>query len=215
MPFEHACFISYRHHEQSELAERFITDLCSALRNELAVMIEEDLFLDRERIRGGTFFNPFLARALCRSVCMLVIYTPTYFSRMQLYCAREYRAMEDLEQRRLRRLQRAASRECGLIIPVILRGAASLPKSLSSNRQYYNFERFSLTSRELTRNRQFEQLVREIAEVIQARKQMFEALGDDVTSDCDDFNFPSEDDVRPWVESVLAPTSPFPFRGRP
>jgi hypothetical protein len=24
MPFEHACFVSYRHHEQSQLAERFI-----------------------------------------------------------------------------------------------------------------------------------------------------------------------------------------------
>jgi hypothetical protein len=101
MPFKHACFISYRRHEQSELSERFIADLCSAVRNELAVLLDEDLYIDRERLRGGAFFNPALADALCKSVCMIVVYTPTYFSREHLYCAREYLAMEKLEKTRL------------------------------------------------------------------------------------------------------------------
>jgi TIR domain-containing protein len=159
MPFEHACFISYRHHEQSQLAERFILDLSEALRNELTLMIEEDIFVDRERMKGGMFFNPALAHALCKSVCMIVVYTPTYFSRVHTYCAREYRAMEMLEKARLIRLKDQRGREAGLIIPIILRGLESLPDAIRAQRHYYTFERFCLSSRELARNRQFEDRV--------------------------------------------------------
>jgi hypothetical protein len=127
MPFEHACFVIYRHHEQSKLAEKFIVDLCTALRNEITVMLDEDVFFDRKRMCGGTFFNASLARALCRSVCMIVVHAPTYFSKSHPYCAREYRAMENLERQRLDCPNKSLSRECGLILPVVLRVGASLP----------------------------------------------------------------------------------------
>jgi hypothetical protein len=185
------------------------------LRNELTVLIDEDLFVDRERMRGGLFFNAALAQALCKSVCMLVVYTPTYFSRQHLYCAREYRAMEGLEQRRLIKVKKSLSIESGLIIPIVLRGETSLPTNIRATRHYYSFERFSLTSRELARNRQFEELVREIATVIHQRKQMFDAVGEDMTADCADFLFPSEDEIRLWLDSVITPPSPFPFRANP
>lgn len=57
MPFQHPCFISYRDHEQSEIAEQFIADLYKALRNELALRIEEDLFVDRKGLRAGALHN--------------------------------------------------------------------------------------------------------------------------------------------------------------
>lgn len=38
MAFQYACFVSYRHHEQSQVAERFISDLCSALRCRVRVI---------------------------------------------------------------------------------------------------------------------------------------------------------------------------------
>jgi hypothetical protein len=120
--------------------------------------------------------------------------------------------MEGIEQRRLAKLEKALSTECGLIIPIVLRGEASLPTTISATRNYYSFERFSLTSRELAKNRQFEKLVREIATVIHQRKQMFDVLGEDLTGDCDEFAFPSEDEIRPWLDAVITPTSPFPFR---
>jgi hypothetical protein len=143
---------------------------------------------------------------------MIVIYTPTYFSKTNPYCAREYRAMERLEKSRLAKLERALSRECGLIIPIVLRGEASLPEDIRAKRHYYSFERFSLTSREIARNRQFEHMVRDIASVIHARKQMFDALGEDLTCECDEFNLPSDEDIRPWLEAVSSPANPFPFR---
>jgi TIR domain len=212
MPFKHACFVSYRHHEQSELAERFISDLCSALRNELAVLLEEDLYVDRERLRGGTLFNPSLAGALCRSVCMIAVYTPTYFSRAYPYCAREYLAMERLEQIRLARLTSRYGPDAGFIIPVILRGENSLPPSIRGRRQYYTFERFSLTSRVLARNRQFETSVRQIASVIHERKEALTTLADELTCDCHKFALPTDEDVGQWLETMIPPAVPFPLR---
>jgi len=221
MAFEHACFVSYRHHEQSALAERFLADLCAALRNELTVLVEEDIFVDRERLRGGIFFDPALARALCRSICMVVIYTPTYFSRLKPYCAREYRAMEMLEEKRLSRVQKALARECGLIIPIVLRGVKSLPIRISGLRQFYDFEKFSLTSRELAKNRQFEISIREIAAEIESRKQMLSTVAADVTCDCDMFSIPTEAEAHAWLDTFTvpanatpAPASPFPFRAQ-
>jgi hypothetical protein len=175
-------------------------------------MIEEDLFVDRERMRGGTLFNPALANALCKSVCMIVVYTPTYFSWAHTYCAREYRAMEKLEEARLARLKDQLGREAGLIIPVILRGQESLPASIRSQRQWYTFERFSLSTRELARNRQFEERVREIASVIYARKSTLAPLADELTCDCHSFAFPTEEEVRPWLEKMIPSTNAFPFR---
>jgi hypothetical protein len=212
MPFEYACFVSYRHHQQSQIAERFILDLAAALRNELALMMEEDVFVDTERMRGGTFFNPALANALCKSVCMVVIYTPTYFSWNNMYCAREYRAMERLEEVRLTRLTGQQGREAGLIIPVILRGLDSLPDNIRARRHFYTFERFCLSTRELARNRQFEERVREIATVIHARRRALAPWADEITCDCQSFTFPTEDEVRPWLQGMIPSLSAFPFR---
>jgi hypothetical protein len=167
---------------------------------------------DRDRIRGGALYNPLLAHALCKSACMIVVYTPTYFSRKHLYCAREYRAMENLEQRRLASLQKQVSKEYGLIIPIVLRGEDLLPAAIKVYRQYYTFERFSLTSRRLARNPAFDKEIRAIAEAIHVRWQMFAAMGDDLTSNCDDFELPTEAEIQPWLDSMTQPISPFPFR---
>ena len=79
MPIKYACFISYRH-GQRKLAERIINDLTEALASELEAWLEEEMYVDRERLKGGDFYNEALAKALCESVCMIMIFTPTYFS---------------------------------------------------------------------------------------------------------------------------------------
>jgi hypothetical protein len=202
MSFQYACFVSYRHHEQSEIAEQFIDQLCTALRNELTLQMEEQLYVDRARMRIGTTFNEALAIALCRSVCMVMVYTPTYFSQQHPYCAREFKAMENIELARLAHLPEGDRRQHGLILPVVLRGKDSLPAALRSHRHCYDFERFSLTSRRLASNRGFEAEVRQMAEVIVQRKRLLDAVGVNMTCDCDSFTFPSEDHVRPWLESI-------------
>jgi hypothetical protein len=214
MPFQYSCFVSYRHLEQSELAERFIEDLSSALRSELGPWMDEKIFIDDDRMRAGTLYNPALADALCRSICLLSVYTPNYFSREHIYCAREYRAMENLEKARLSRLVRQQPHE-GLIIPIILRGEEVLPPTIRDYRHYYSFERFSLRSRKIARDPQFEKHLRGIAKSIHALKLALAPLADEFTCDCDTFTFPTEEEVRPWVEDIekiMTSTNKFPFR---
>ena len=84
MPFEFSCFISYRHCQQP-LGKKIVTDLYNALSSELELMTERRVFLDTERLEGGYFWNEALAEAICRSVCMLVLFTPDYFNLQHIY----------------------------------------------------------------------------------------------------------------------------------
>jgi RHS repeat-associated protein len=54
-------------------------------------------------------------------------------------CAREYKAMVELEQRRLRSIGQGLDRTHGLIIPVIFRGEKTLPAEIKDQRLCYDF----------------------------------------------------------------------------
>ena len=145
---------------------------------------------------------------------MLVVYTPLYFSMKHIYCAREYRAMEMLEETRLARLGGQQQRD-GLIIPIILRGEEYLPSLIRDHRHYYSFERFSLHSPRIAENEQFEPYVRQIAKAIHARKIALGPLAEEFTCNCQGFVFPTAEEVRPWVESIekkVTTANSFPFR---
>jgi hypothetical protein len=73
----------------------------------------------------------------------------------------------------------------------------SLPADIRGKRHCYDFEGFSLTSRNLARNRAFEGAMREMAAVIHERKRLFDQLGADPTAVCDQFAFPSGAAVLP------------------
>ena len=83
MPLKYSCFISYRHTQ-----EDIVQDLVSSLKRELGRWSDLDVYVDTSRLEGGDFFNRELAKALCESVCLIVVYTPTYFSKQHSYCAR-------------------------------------------------------------------------------------------------------------------------------
>jgi len=73
MPFEHSCFISY---STSGLVPKVIEHLHEALSYEIeSLMRDKDVYLDEKRLRGGDFIDNSLAAALCKSVCMIMIYT--------------------------------------------------------------------------------------------------------------------------------------------
>ena len=144
MPFKYSCFISYRH-GQRKMAERIINDLSDALASELELWLEQEVYVDRERLKGGDFYNEALATALCESVCMIMIFTPTYFSSDHTFCAREYKAMEKLEEQRFLAIGGQTDKKRGLIIPIVFRGEDSLPKEIKDRRLYYNFDKFSLS----------------------------------------------------------------------
>jgi hypothetical protein len=211
MPIKYACFISYRH-GQRKLAERIINDLYDALESELETWLDEKVYLDRERLKGGDFYNEALAKALCESVCMIMIFTPTYFSADHTFCAREYKAMEKLEERRFQALGERVDKRRGLIIPIVFRGADYLPKEIKDRRLYYNFDKFLMSDVEISRHPEYAPKILEIAELIRKHYDALKAAASDPCQGCENFSLPSEDEIKQWLDQVQGTTVPFPGR---
>ena len=205
MAFEYACFISYRHgHEPG--VQRFY----ESFRSELAVQVEfylpgMQVYLDTDRLRGGDFFNNDLALALCNSVCMISLFNPYYFDVKNTYTAREYRAMVNLEQRRLSLLPPPDRK--GLIIPIVIRG--TLPEEIRNERQYYTLELLAPGDLKKPKSRE---ALRKVAEDIYYRHEAFRVAKEDPSAPCDGFDFPSESDVMDWLTGITAPPLKMPWR---
>ena len=208
LPFENLCFISYRSGEH-DLTRQFINDLFEGLSGELETLHSGKVFVDWDRLRGGDFFNQALARALCRSVCMVLVYTPMYFDLERPYCAREYRAMLDLEEQRLAALGGPVGSTSGLIIPVVFRGRDRLPQEIVNKRHCHDFGDFTLYGRHMYEHVDYAPKIKEIAEYIRDRCDEFRSKPE-AFDDCDSFDFPSEETIRPWLEKVAGSPPPFP-----
>ena len=77
MPFKYACFISYANATDNELVRRITDDLYTALSNELGLLTNKKVFLDRKRMQVGYLLDEALASEFCQSVCMIVAFWPT------------------------------------------------------------------------------------------------------------------------------------------
>lgn len=209
MAFEHGCFISHVHAKEP-LMQEFVNQLAEALRSELEPLIgdfvENTVYLDEERLKGGEKFNLSLARALCASACWVMVYVPQYFRRP--YCQREFRAMQILEERRLGHPDIALEPHKGMIIPIILRGKREkLPASLSEEVHCLEFSRFSTAGSEILRHDTF---IEQIAERAAFIEEVFE-LGNGLAEDCAQFSIPELDEI----PEVAASKQGFPGRPDP
>src|SRR5687767_12877015 len=102
MGYKYSCFISHQH--QNELVDKFVKDFHRLLSNEVELFIGDlDVFLD-ESMSPGDPIGKQIAVAMCKSVCMVAVYTPSYFSPKFIHCAAEYLSMEKLEKERLKLL---------------------------------------------------------------------------------------------------------------
>jgi hypothetical protein len=208
MALTNACFISYRHVTD----ERIIKDLQDALTTEIKMWVSKPVFRDVGRLKGGQFFNKVLARELCESVCMIVVYIPAYFSSENPYCVREYRAMEQIERRRLQLLRGTGTSENGFIIPIVCRDWDGVPALISSRRNCYNFEPILTRGKRLKDDGQARAKIAEIARYIRDRHNELSALRRDPCRDCRTFAFPTEAAVRPWLRKAQIVKPEFPFR---
>lgn len=214
MPFKYACFISYRH-GQRELLQQIVTNLRTAISGEFEAWFgPNSVILDEGRLRGGDFYNEALALALCESVCMIVVYVPAYFDTSHTFCAREYKAMEQLEGERLGLLRAQADKQHGLIIPIVFRGKTFLPKEIADRRHYYDFESFQLTGVDVNTDTEYKKMIKEIAEYIAECCKRFANLdqNQDPCASCEKFSLPTEEEIRPWLKGVAGPASLFPNR---
>jgi hypothetical protein len=216
MPLKYSCFISFRHGDRTlptdtNLLEAIAIQLKEALSSELQAYTTKEVYVDWQRLKGGDFYTQALATALCESACMVVVYLPTYFDEHKTFCAREYKAMEGLETRRLQKLGLSVQKH-GLIIPIVFRGMKYLPAEIKSRRAYYDFESFQLGERRMARNKKFIPQIRTISEYIYDRCQDLESAAEDLFQDCDNFNLPDEAEIIHWIRKVKGVSKAFPFR---
>jgi hypothetical protein len=197
--FKYACFISYR-----DVSAQIAKEIKEILSAEFEQLLEEkvrEVYLDKERLKGGVLFNKKLAEAICRSVCMVVIYAPVYFNRDKTYCAKEYQAMEKLEAERQKLLGAGGN---GLIIPIVIRGWDKVPAQIRETRTLYNFEGFCQGGRRLVKTRDCYRRLREIAEYIAERYWDWEQKGAAAARDCSKFRLSSDRVILRWLEGFAA-----------
>jgi hypothetical protein len=210
MAFKYSCFISYCH-GQGELTQRFIEQLIRALKSYLEPWLDEEIYIDEERLLPGYNYNEQLAEAICQSVCMIVVYSPRY--ERHAYCLREYTAMERIEEKRRQALGQRGKRGSGMIIPIIFRGLTDdLPPRIQTNKQYCDFTKFTTATLDINQNPEYIAQIEKIARVIYGHYKAFDALNEDVCSTCDVYELPPEDELQPWRAKPQELSSPFPGR---
>ena len=188
------------------------SDFEKSLNLELRHLTDLPIYRDKRRLNGGDFFDRELALALCESACMVMIYTPTYFNKEFLYCAREFKAMEILEVERLRLLGYERNYQHGFIIPVIYRGFDVFPPYIGKSRQCHKFDSFHICTKAYLRNNRFLEGIKQIAEYIFARCRELNALEIDPCQSCGAFEIPDREETLRWITPLLPPKPVFPGR---
>jgi hypothetical protein len=199
MPYEYCCFISYPH-GQDDVLVPFVDDFVKGLETEIYAQIRKKVWIDYNFLTGGYKQDQEIGPDICKSACMIVLYTPLYFDTEHTYCARELKAMQDLEEQRL---QLVKDKGKGLIIPVILRGEKRFPAALSEKRLYYKFTDIEFNNPLEKIRVKYSKEIREIAEYIVDRCEMLDEVANKIPRDCDQYCLPSPDDAKKFVETVL------------
>jgi hypothetical protein len=195
MAFKYSCFVSYCH-GQYDLVKGFMDQLKAALKAELEPLLDEEVYVDEERLRPGYRYNEALAKAICQSLCMIVVYSPRY--ERHEYCIREFEGMEQLEARRRQMLGAAAVNASGFIIPIILRGGDDVPERIKQHVHYADFSKFSLASADIIHNPEYIEHIRKIAAVIYDQSKLFRGAQADMFAFCDAFQLPPATEVVAW-----------------
>ena len=199
MAFPYCCFISYPHGQENVLVP-FVEDFVKGLETEIYAQTRKKVWIDYKFLKGGFRLDEEIGPDLCKSACMILIYTPLYFDTEHLYCARELKAMQELEAQRLCVI---GDKGKGLIIPIVLRGEKRFPKALSKERLYYNFTDIEFNNPTETIRAKHAKEIREIAEYIIDRCEHLDEVENQIQHNCDEYRLPSTTSAQDFVATVL------------
>lgn len=203
MTFDWCCFVSYRL-GMGKLAVGILSDFCDALSNELELQVDEKMYVSQGELKAGDILDPTLERALCRSVCMVMLFTGNYFSETHPYCAREYLAMQRLEATRMLELNADAGQQHGLIIPVVLRDLDRLPPDLRKGRVWCDFREFQQVEGGIAKPKGYFEEIRKLGDTIAARCREMRRLPDEEEDPCRQFQFPTDEEARQFMAQLDA-----------
>jgi len=178
----------------------FMREFRETLEGYIGILVPEGIYMDLDRLKPGYNFSKALATAICRSACMIVVYTPLYQEKP--YCIQEFRAMQLLAEQRMPILRKndLPSKNLSMIIPIVLRGDfQDLPTKIKEI-QYFDFSQFYFTTGRLLRSAKYRNMFQDIAKTIYRHcmdSKELERRG--FSQDCNSFVFPSEEEaVKSW-----------------
>jgi hypothetical protein len=186
MAIRYGCFFSYAQ-GRYELINRFKAALADALRCYLEPYLdrEDALFIDTEQLGGGDDLDRRVARALCESVAMVLIYTPRYEAHP--YTRREYAAMQLIEAERSQWYPLPSR----LVIPVIMtRHPVAPPEQIAARHFYVDFSHFTMATPDLKANPDFLPDIKRIVDRIVAHYE-YQKKWTPAGHDCNQFVLPA------------------------
>lgn len=187
------------------LIRGFISEFKENLDSSLEVYFDEGVYVDEDRLNPGFKYNAALAKAICQSLCMVVVYIPKY--ERHEYCRKEFAAMEYLEKKRFCSIDDRKMSEFGMIIPVILRGEKEdLPQKIAKNIHYADFSRWTTASDKIEDDKDSIKEVEKIAKYVYKLYKSIETHCDDIFYDCESFRIP--DNIPEWSDSPMTQTFP-------
>lgn len=131
--------------------------------------------VDRDYLKAGSNTDKALAKAICESVCMIVVFVPAYSD--SIYCKREFMAMEKIERKRKLILGRKYDETRRMIIPIILRGDPNaLPRQIKKITYTADFSKFQTTGRNMWRLKNYQPKVEGIVEYVYKHYEALRAL---------------------------------------
>lgn len=202
MPLKHACFLSYRGLSGDSYYKAIVEGIYQRLNDELKMLIELDkpVCYDWQRFQPGVAVSKSQGlKALCDSLCMVVLYIPRYFKSTQ--CASEFKAMERLESARLAKLTTPDQSQHRLIVPVILRGASNLPEIIQQNSCSIFMDDLSASSLEDAK------LIK-LAQYIADCYELFESV--DLAEELTNFPLPSQEEMKNLFNATRGKKPMFP-----
>ena len=213
MSFKYSCFISYCR-SGNKFMNTFIQQLTETLEDYLDPYLNEKVYIDTQ-LEPGCRYPEELARAICRSICMIVVYTPKYTdAENHPYCLREYRAMELIEKKR-KQLLEDKTKNTGIIIPIIFRGEKEdLPCDIGDYIHYCDFSQFTTASPHIEQNPEYIDEIQKIVKIVYGKYKLYKQNGIDPCCDCESFSLPSEEEVKPWKIKLNKSSTPFQRPGR-
>ncbi len=209
----YSCFISYRHPAISGgLEEKLIRHVVTAVKDHIAVYTHKyEVYFDEDRLIPGYEYNENLAKALCRSACMIVVYWPSYLE--SDYCRKEIETMLDIEETRRRILGRQLH-GCRLFVPIIVHGDyEDLPQQMREGCQYLNYTAQSIRHDfNIGDDQDVSAKLYGIAKYVKSLCDKMSAVEDKLFNACDTFAFPQQPGGGSRVTSISIPSQLFPGR---
>jgi hypothetical protein len=209
----YSCFISYRHPATSGgREEKLIQHVVRALKDHLEVYTHDHaVYFDQQRLVPGYEYNEALAKAICRSACMVVVYWPSYLE--SDYCRKEIRTMLAIEKER-RELLGSALHGCRLFLPVIIRGRfEDLPREVRDGCQYLDYKaQATRPDFNIGDDPKMSEELYRVAEYVKNICDKMKAAEDRLFAKCEEFMLASVRSTE--IELIGSAVAPQPFPGR-